>query len=116
LKFAVPGGEQLFTRDFDEIRRFCSRHMHENVFFGATTRKERGGTKAHAFQVVTLWADVDFKDFVDGQYGADLALKSFPLMPSIIVCTGHGYHCYWLLEKSHRATSDIEGYLKGLAR
>lgn len=56
--------------------------------------------------IICLWADVDAKDFTtDGEYSPEgkeaawASVKAFPITPSIIVDTGHGYHLYWVLEK-----------------
>jgi len=112
----LPSGSQRFTRDFGEIEKVIGENRRENIFFGATTRNGQGGSKNHAFEVVSLWADLDFKEFIEGERMARRAIDAFPLKPSIIVNSGHGYHVYWLLTKPVRATLDIESYLKGIAR
>ncbi|MBI4595856.1 MAG: hypothetical protein HY730_05690 [Candidatus Tectomicrobia bacterium] len=79
------------------------------------TTREGGGKKEHIVQIPALWADLDFKDFPQEEF--DRRLKSFPLSPSIIVRSGGGYHCYWLLkEPLERADiAQVEDYLKRLA-
>ena len=46
-----------------------------------------------------LYADFDAKDF-DGSLDATLAhVLDLTVPPSVIVASGGGYHCYWLLEE-----------------
>ncbi|MBD3268525.1 hypothetical protein GF373_17795 [bacterium] len=48
--------------------------------------------------IYSLWADLDGADFQGGKEQARLvAEQTFPLKPSAIVDSGHGYHLYWRL-------------------
>jgi hypothetical protein len=71
------------------------------VYFGVALRKanlERpSGKKADCAVVTALWVDIDVR-----KEGWDMkrvlgALKMSRLRPSLIVNSGNGYHCYWLL-------------------
>jgi RepB DNA-primase from phage plasmid len=112
---AFPSGERIFTRDYRQLSRFIKRHLDSDVFFGVATRWRLGGSKADCAVTPALWVDIDWKDFAGGEKEAARHLKLFALPPSIIVCSGHGLHLYWLLEKPVPADSLIESYLKGLA-
>jgi hypothetical protein len=65
-----------------------------------TQSTERQRAKAATVAAVnTLWADYDAKDFGDDLGRTMAAIESLPIQPSVIVCSGGGYHCYWLLEE-----------------
>jgi putative DNA primase/helicase len=71
------------------------------VYSGVCTRtdeaaRERRGTRESLEDLTAFWADIDVKRF-DSIFTAYHALEQFPLEPSIVVRTGHGYHAYWLL-------------------
>jgi hypothetical protein len=80
-----------------------------HTYFGVCTRTDEGrrlgrGTLDHVDSLTALWADLDVKTF-GGLNRARNALDRFPLSPSILVFTGHGYHAYWLLEEPISLTS-----------
>ena len=90
-----------------------------NVYFGVCRRKGRKGTEKNVERVNCLWVDVDCKDSQEKDRRL-ASLKNFKLPASIIVDSGHGFHCYWLLNKSYLIKSNedklkAKGYLKGLA-
>jgi hypothetical protein len=93
----LPKGE-LTEADWAEVAELNKTH---HVGVGVNPRPPgRGKKKEDVRDIVCVWADVDGKDFEDG--GKETALrnvKAFPIPPSIIVDSGHGYHCYWVLEK-----------------
>ena len=86
-----------------------------DVYVGVLPRKSAAGTADSVWPTATvLWCDVDAKDFCpdpvlhspesklqgDPNYDKELALDAilkFPLPPSAIVDSGHGYHLYWRL-------------------
>lgn len=93
------------------------------AYFGVCLRKEKKGDKHSVVAVPALWCDLDAKDFEGGKDEALAQLNKLSqyLYPSIIVDSGHGFHCYWLLREAEDVENDedivrIEGYLKGLAR
>ena len=91
-----------------------------NIYFGVATRDGKGGTKQNVKSVLALWAETDSKDFDGNKQAALDAIKRFPLEPSIVVDSGHGWHFYWLLKELYQVESGadivkIEGYLYGIA-
>jgi len=90
------------------------------LYFGVCLRSKKEGNKDSVKQVRSLWADIDWKDYSGGQEEALRRLKEFPLKPTAIVCSGHGYQSYWCLREPE-ATSNpddvvrVEGFLKRLA-
>jgi hypothetical protein len=70
------------------------------VFFGVLPRRERGKGKAEdTIASSVAWADLDFKDYAGGEAEARKRLAEFPLQPTLVVCSGHGLHAYWLLRE-----------------
>ncbi|HVP89931.1 MAG TPA: hypothetical protein VMS75_01820, partial [Terriglobales bacterium] len=89
---------EISEQDWDEISRSDRSH---HIYVGVNPRPLSKEKKKNDIQdIVCLWADVDGKDFENG--GKEAALRSveaFPLRPTIIVDSGHGYHLYWVLEQ-----------------
>lgn len=78
-----------------------------NVYVGVCLRKtqwpagERGKSK-DALSSLAAWVDIDYK--VTPREKALALVKPFKLSPSVIVKSGGGIHCYWLLREP--ATGD----------
>ncbi|GAG58321.1 unnamed protein product, partial [marine sediment metagenome] len=107
---------ERLLNDFDNDNEFFKG---SNIYFGVCPRKEKIGKEDNVKQVNCLWIDFD----CDCNEERELNLRklnSFDPSPSIIVCSGRGYHCYWLLEEPYLIVSEkdkieIKGYLKGIA-
>jgi hypothetical protein len=57
------------------------------------------GRKAYIAALNCLYAEFDAKDF-GGSLDATLAyIRSLAVQPSVLVASGGGYHCYWLLDE-----------------
>ena len=82
-----------------------------HVYFGVhpTRARRRENQRARAQDICAvncLFAEYDDKDF-DGDPGQTLQhIQSLPLPPSVLVCSGGGYHSYWLLEQPFTIQSD----------
>lgn len=91
----VPAGK------LEEVERFAARHPERNIFFGVASRRTSGGRDTDACsELRALFADLDFKDFkqfTDPEAEARSRLKAFPLPPSVVIVSGGGLQCYWLL-------------------
>jgi hypothetical protein len=57
-----------------------------DCYFGPALRKQRKNSKEAVAGTIALWADVDSSEY------------SCTLPPTIVVCSGHGYHLYWFLD------------------
>lgn len=107
----------------------------QEVHFGPAVRKEDLGSKRsdrnNLFYSKCLWMDIDSpeKD-VSGEEKLKRskqlldefleALKSYNLEPSFIICSGHGYHVYFILQKVYLLPSEtwekMQGALINLAK
>ncbi len=77
----------------------------QNVFFGVCPRESMKPGRAGVRHLVALWAGVDFgaqgfsgrENYFEDIRRAALAIRSFPIPPSIVVESGWGVHLYWLM-------------------
>jgi hypothetical protein len=85
--------------DLDELNRIATDHG-AGVFVGVLPRKDRtSGKSANTLPGLTVWVDLDFKDFKGGEAEARERLGKFPVQPSMVVRSGHGLHAYWFLRE-----------------
>lgn len=63
-------------------------------------------TSSSASGLIGLWADIDYLDPLHAKPNlpkdADHALRimeEFPLQPTLVVQSGHGFHCWWLFQE-----------------
>jgi len=83
----------------------------KNIYIGTMSRNKKRGRIEDTEETRVLWADYDnVKSYAEIEY--ILNMKKLP-QPSIVVNSGHGYHCYWLLDKP--AGAEIQPVLKELA-
>lgn len=92
----------------------------KNVFFGVCPRVQAGADKAeHIATVRALWADIDYKDkatsFSTVAEVLDHVATSGLPKPSIVISSGHGAHCYWLLsEPVTMTTAEQRAHIKSI--
>src|ERR1019366_4054308 len=99
------------------ITDFCLEHNGVNhVYVGAATRLQSGGTKEHCREAIWAWADIDFKDFPGGEAEATGRLDEFQHAPSIVIRTGGGLHCYWLLTAPVQLVKHAKRFEQALQR
>ncbi len=99
-----------------EAVRFLERYGGSyNIYFGVATRNG-SGTKEAIREIVTLHADIDFKDTPRDK--ALSLIASLPFWPSFLVETGGGLHVYWLLKEPEGkdAIPRVEAINRGLAK
>jgi hypothetical protein len=95
-----PVQEAFFPiSDFAALEEFVKpRRGRSDVYFGVAARLSgHDGSLEGCGPLPALFCDLDFKDG-DGAE-ARQRLASTPLRPSIIVSSGGGVHCYWLLKE-----------------
>lgn len=80
-----------------------------NVYIGIFERKKRKGTADSCSKTNALYLDFDDMDLSEIKYRVDMA--GLP-QPSMVVNSGHGYHCYWLLDKP--AGPEVQPIIKAL--
>jgi hypothetical protein len=55
-----------------------------------------------------LFGEFDAKDFGGSKEAAWAHIEGLPALPSVIIDSGGGYHCYWLLDEPYLLTTDQE--------
>ena len=96
--------ESIFFRpnelDSEVVEGLLELNSSCHIFFGVNPRPLTQEKKEEDIKdAVCLWADVDGKDFRGGKEEARSLIEEFPLKPNILVDSGNGYHCYWLLRE-----------------
>lgn len=95
----LPSGQstwhiaKAFPELFESLKRMNT--SGEHIYFGANPRSSKGGKAQHVKHARCLFADFDHTDVDDVR--ERLAHTGFP-DPTVIVNSGHGVHCYWLLD------------------
>jgi hypothetical protein len=95
--------DKVVGRSFCRTRRavedFCARYSWANIYFGPAIRKAdaNDGTLDSCQHLAAVFSDIDFKN--TPLAAAQTALSAFPLLPSIIILSGGGWHLYWLLSE-----------------
>ena len=69
-----------------------------DVYFGVNPRLR--GSFDEVSGVVCAWADLDLKDFDNDVGRAVYALDLFPVSPTCVVNSGHGFHAYWYYDSA----------------
>lgn len=71
----------------------------DDIYYGVLPRiKQSGSADAVVKWTRWVWADFDNKHISEGK--AFLALMKSPVVPTVIIDSGHGYHAYWLLDRA----------------
>jgi hypothetical protein len=105
----------LKHREMSRVRVFLKQHASRELYQGCAERlTESDGSGRGCGKAYVLWCDIDFKDLEEGD--ARRLLEAFPLKPSIINHSGHGLHCYWLLDRPYNLQSDPERFKELLRR
>lgn len=87
-----------------------------DVYMGVIPRVREGGKTADVYPYTnTLFFDVDAKHHGDSKSEALNAILDFPVPPSVIVDSGHGYHCYIRVDR-YVAFEDARKIMKGVGR
>ena len=115
---ARSGVKSYFFRGLETLCRkhFESRRSH--TYYGLSPRERREGKKDAVKWLLSLWVDLDAKNFPNGKEDAWEALRRFDLTPSAIIDSGHGLQALWFLKEpvAIEETGEIEGVLSGLAK
>ena len=113
-----PTGEidQLVNRIIKEKLPYSK---NTNIYYGVCPRYEKKGKEQNVKQMNCLWIDLDCKSEKE-RSEALKRLRGFELLPSIIISSGNGLHCYWFLNKPYQIKNNgdrlnAKGCLKGLA-
>lgn len=79
-----------FIETYDVPGRAC--------YFSCSTMMGRQRSKDEVAHINSLFVDLDFKGITEDREQIENVLKNLKLQPTVVVFSGHGLHCYWLLE------------------
>jgi hypothetical protein len=102
--------DELVLRQWDKPDR--------GAFFCINTLQPRQSrrSKETVYEIVCLHADLDLEK-IDATPDEVLArLGQLPCLPSKVIHSGHGYHCYWILREPEQATPETIARAEGLLR
>lgn len=71
-----------------------------NIYYGVAPRERESGTTNDIEFITCLWADLDAKQFENSKEKALKQIEEFPLKPTAIINSGHGYHAYYALKEA----------------
>ncbi len=112
---------RLINRHEDKVKRLFFSSVEEFIvatkrqeprwdhYFGVNPRLGEKGTNDAVRVVTCVWADVDFKNFGGSKEATMKAIQKFPLPPTVVISTGHGFQPYWLLKEPEQL-DDREGF------
>ena len=88
------------------------------TFFCVNTLRPRQSrrSKETVHEIVCLHADIDFGKIDLGRDAVLAKLASLPCLPSKVVNSGHGLHCYWLLNEALPVTPENVAHVEFLLR
>ena len=89
----------------------------ESLLWRRQASRRHDGKLSNCWTIDAFWADIDFKDRPDAE--ARRRLDTFAQEPNVVVRSGGGLHCYWVLdEPADVQTSEprIRNILRRLAR
>lgn len=114
-----PRMNQKFVDEIDLASSIAVALCTDNdVYMGAAPRTGGIGTRAGVSRINALWADFDVgSNSTDKDIFKRTTGIKYP--PSMLVHSGGGYHCYWLLKKPARSEHDLlraEALMKTIAR
>jgi len=86
------------SRPTIKLEKFLTKHRPDHNYFGMALRCDAtSGALDNCSTLSVVFADIDFKHTPEAE--ARRLLAECPLPPSIIVHSGNGLHCYWLLRE-----------------
>lgn len=110
--------KMIFGRDFADFESFLTKwdQPGRGTYVGVTTRQsgKNKGNAAHCREIPALWGDIDVYEIGRTKEEAIAALRAFVMPPSIIVDSGGGVQCYWVLTEPADCEGDGDDVKKGL--
>lgn len=89
------------------IRATTTEHVYFSIF-PTTVRRERyqRNTNAIVAAINCLFAEFDAKAYEGGLVECEFHVAHLEPQPSVIISSGGGYHCYWLLSQPFELNAD----------
>lgn len=122
-------GKESLWFPVDKIPAIPEKWARQNVYFSVhpcrkipPTNSKGEATPARSVRVQNdyvaavncFYAEFDAKHWEGGKAAIFTHLDTLPLYPSVIIDSGGGYHCYWLLEHTVIVTDDNRDTLRAM--
>lgn len=117
VMFVTPEKTSVFFDVNDDPQAWAESRTKSNVYFSCSLMRKpksgRGGI-SDTVGITMLWLDLDIADEAHksdkcpNRQQAMEVLAAYPVRPSIIIHSGHGLHCYWLLETPWMFSNDAD--------
>lgn len=103
---ADPADVSKFIEKHDTPGRAC--------YFGVNVMNGGVRSKDTLAKITSLFVDLDFKGITETPEAIKAAIANLKLKPTAVVMSGHGYHCYWKLDKplSREQAPSTEGIMR----
>jgi hypothetical protein len=109
-----PAAADLLA-DLDRLRD-VAKGRNAAIFYGVLPRRAMNVGKAEdVIDGHVVWSDFDIKNFPGGEAELRSRINAFPCAPTIVVRSGHGVHCYWLLRENY-APEQLSKLARGIAK
>jgi|CZKX01.1.fsa_nt_gi hypothetical protein len=117
LAWTLPDKRSRWFQDIGEATRYVESRRDLDVYVGVSLSPQDFGSDKRcpsdkAAGIVALWADLDVRDLVHTKQNLPptiddaLGLVPPPFTASIVVHSGHGLQCWWLLKEPEIFESD----------
>jgi hypothetical protein len=95
-----PVDARISVTNPSAIERFVADYAERNLYFGVAARRtRRNGRLENCAALAALFSEIDFKDYGGDVDAARQKLATFSLLPSAVIASGGGLHCYWFLDQ-----------------
>jgi len=120
IRKGSPTRQEFITvGDWDALESFITENADRDLYFGVAARFRKGGRLEDCGHIRALFVDLDFKNCRDSR--GDIhdswiwaALEAFPYPADIIVRSGGGLHCYWVLKTPIHLETEAPAFKKKL--
>lgn len=107
--------QSQFYKNLDSVfREIEEQEKGWDYYFGVHPRDKEDGSASAVTIVLCLYADLDFKNFENGQEGVQEILDFLGennLPPTVVIETGNGVHTYWFLNEAE-SVKDPSSYCR----
>jgi hypothetical protein len=113
FELAGRGGGVLLD---DKIHRWDLKDRGTFFCVNTITPNQSKRSRETIHQIGCLHADLDLRNIDLEPDGVLACLDTFPLAPSMVINSGHGFHAYWILTEGLDATAELKDRVTGLLK
>ncbi len=118
LRLINHRNQKVIQKFFASLEEFLGAAEEQNRsfghYFGIHPRDGEDGSAEAVSFVTCIWADLDWNNFSGGRDEAIQRIKEFPIPPTVVTESGHGFHVYWFLKEPEPL--EDPGYFRRIVR